>query len=199
MDRIICEFKSDTGNDGCISGYGSVFGNIDSYGDIVARGAFKKTIADANSGVVQWPAMLLQHGGMTAEDQTPIGVWVSMDEDDRGLMLTGKLAIKTERGRDAYELLKMKPRPALNGLSIGYRAKDFELHGKGSAARRTLKTIDLVKCSLVTFPANRLATITRVKSAIDAPPVKPYTVQDQVRDDWAMLSRTINANNRNWR
>jgi uncharacterized protein len=76
MDHFICPFeiKADSGNTGIITGYGSVFGNIDSYGDIVAKGAFKKTIADANSGVVQWPAMLLQHGGMTAEDATPIGV-----------------------------------------------------------------------------------------------------------------------------
>jgi hypothetical protein len=33
----------------------------------------------------------------------------------------------------------MKPRPALDGLSIGYRrAKDFELH-KSGAAKRTLR------------------------------------------------------------
>src|ERR1700730_118879 len=52
-----------------------------------------------------------------------------------------------------YALLKMKPRPAFNGLSIGYRAKDFELHRSGSGpngAKRTLKSVDLVECSLVT-------------------------------------------------
>ena len=89
-----------------------------------------------------------------------------MSEDERGLKVKGKFA-NTKRARDAYELLKMKPRPALNGLSIGYRAKDYELHGKGSAARRTLKAIDLVEVSLVTFPANTKATVLSVKS--DAP------------------------------
>jgi phage head maturation protease len=70
MDFITCHFeiKSDNNNDGYITGYGSVFGNVDSYGDVVAKGAFKKTIADAKTGVGQWPAMLLQHGGQSAED-----------------------------------------------------------------------------------------------------------------------------------
>jgi phage head maturation protease len=45
MDRIFCPFelKSDNSNDGIITGYGSVFGNVGSYGDTVAKGAFKKT------------------------------------------------------------------------------------------------------------------------------------------------------------
>jgi len=90
-------------------------------------------------------AMLSQHDG-----QIPIGVWLDMDEDDRGLKLTGKLAIKTKRGADAYALLKMKPRPALNGLSSGYRAKEFELHRTGPV-KRTLKAAELVERSLVTF------------------------------------------------
>jgi phage head maturation protease len=64
--------------------------------------------------------MLLQHGGDTVDGRMPVGVWTGMDEDDRGLKLTGKLA-NTERGRDAYNLLKMKPRSALDGLSFGPR------------------------------------------------------------------------------
>ncbi len=65
MDRIICEFKSATGSDGFISGYGAAFGNVDSYGDVIAPGAFRKTIADSKSGAVAYPATLLQHGGPT--------------------------------------------------------------------------------------------------------------------------------------
>jgi uncharacterized protein len=145
-----------------------VFGNVDSYGDTVAKGAFRKTISDAKSGAAPWPAMLSQHGG---NDATPIGIWTGMDEDDRGLKLKGKLAVNTRRGADAYALLKMKPRPAFNGLSIGYRAKDFELHKSGqgpNGARRTLKSVDLVECSLVTFPADRFARVASVKAWLSA-------------------------------
>jgi uncharacterized protein len=197
MDRIICAFevKTDSDNTGIITGYGSVFGAVDAYGDIVAPGAFKKTISDVMTGAKSWPAMLLQHGGATSDDKTPMGIWISMEEDDKGLRLQGKLA-NTKRGREAYELLKMKPRPALNGLSIGYRAKDYEIH-KSGPVRRTLKAIDLVECSLVTFPANRLATITGVKAAIEAPPAKPeYTMRDLALDDFKMLAREMTKGNR---
>jgi HK97 family phage prohead protease len=176
MDRLFCSFeiKSQHGDeDGIITGYGSVFGNVDSYGDTVAKGAFKKTIADAKTGASQWPAMLLQHGDATAEGKMPVGIWLDMSEDERGLKLKGKLATNTKRGADAYALLKMAPRPALDGLSIGYRAKDYELHKAGTGpngARRTLKSVDLVEVSLVTFPADSRARVTGVKSYSEPEP-----------------------------
>ncbi len=199
MQRFICEFKSSTSDEGWLVGYGSVFGNIDSYGDIVARGAFLKSIAAIKSGAKAWPAFLLQHGGPTATDQTPIGVWTEMEEDDKGLKMTGRLA-NTTRGKEALALLKMKPRSALSGLSIGYRGTDYEMHGRDRAARRTIKAADLVEVSLVTFPSNSKALVTSVKSAIVAPAAKTeYTMRDLARDDFKMLSRTLTANNRNYR
>lgn len=146
------------------TGYGAVFGNVDSYGDVIDKGAFKKSLKDAKSNN-SWPAMLMQHGGwgMSADDLTPIGVWTEMEEDDHGLLITGKLA-DTVRGREAYGLLKMTPRPALNGLSIGYYARKFTVGTKADEPRRTLHEVDLVEVSLVTFPANPKATIGSVKS-----------------------------------
>jgi HK97 family phage prohead protease len=116
MDRTFClfEIKNQRDDDGTFAGYGSTFGNVDSYGDTIAPGAFKKTIADAKSGAAPWPAMLSQHS-----QDLPIGIWTGMSEDHRGLKLQGKLAMNTRRGADAYALLKMRPRPAFNGLSIG--------------------------------------------------------------------------------
>jgi uncharacterized protein len=197
------EIKASADSTRTFSGYGAVTGNIDSYKDVIAKGAFKDTIAKAVSGVTPWPAMLSQHGGVTAEDHTPIGAWLSMEEDDHGLKIVGQLA-NTRRGRDVYELLKMKPRPALDGLSIGYRAKDFELHKNNSGpngARRTLKAIDLKECSLVVFPANAKARVLSVKAAPEiAPaalePAKPYTLADMARDDWAMLAKEATRHNR---
>jgi uncharacterized protein len=145
-------------------GYGAVFGNVDSYGDVIDKGAFKKSLKDAK-GSGNWPAMLMQHGGwaMSADDLTPVGVWTEMEEDDHGLLVTGKLA-DTVRGREAYGLLKMTPRPALNGLSIGYYARKFTVGSKADEPRRTLHEVDLVEVSLVTFPANPKARIGSVKS-----------------------------------
>lgn len=148
-------------------GYGAVFGNVDSYGDVIQPGAFAESLA-ASQKNGQWPAMLLQHGGwgMGAEDMTPIGIWTSMAEDGVGLKVSGKLA-DTARGREAYALLKMEPRPAINGLSIGYIAKEWAQRSKPEEPRRTLKKVDLLEVSLVTFPANGKARVSAVKAVDD--------------------------------
>jgi HK97 family phage prohead protease len=146
-------------------GYGAIFGNVDSYGDIIDPGAFSGFLSDVQSGKQNWPAMLLQHGGMglTAEDMTPIGIWTSLAEDGKGLKVAGKLA-DTPRGREVYGLLKMSPRPALDGLSIGYIAKEWEPRSKPDDPRRRLKRIDVAEISPVTFPANGKARVDSVKS-----------------------------------
>lgn len=160
------EVKFDAGAESTMTfnGYGAVFGNVDAYGDVISPGAFADTLA-ASHKTGQWPAMLLQHGGwgMGSEDMTPIGIWTELSEDGHGLKVEGKLA-DTPRGREAYALLKMDPRPAINGLSIGYIAKEFAQRSKPEEPRRTLKKVDLHEVSLVTFPANGKARITGVKS-----------------------------------
>jgi HK97 family phage prohead protease len=160
------KFAADDGAEArSFSGYGAVFNNVDSYGDVIDAGAFKKSLGEARKSGA-WPAMLLQHGGwgMNAEDMTPIGIWTEMDEDDKGLKVTGKLA-DTQRGNEVYGLLKMTPRPALNGLSIGYRARKFTMGTKAGEPRRRLHELDLVEVSLVTMPANPKARVGSVNPA----------------------------------
>ncbi len=167
------------GNDMSFDGYGAYFGNLDSYGDVIAPGAFANTIAAAKSSG-QWPAMLLQHGGFTAEDNTPIGVWTELAEDGKGLRVTGKLA-PTPRGQEVYALMKMKPRPALTGMSIGFRATKFTMGSKPTEPRRTLEAVDLVEVSLVTFPANGKARVQNVKSLRDDVPAE-REIEEALRD-----------------
>ena len=148
-------------------GYGAVFGNVDAYGDVISPGAFADTLAESHKSG-NWPSMLSQHGGfgMTADDMTPIGVWTDISEDGKGLKVKGRLA-DTPRGKEIYTLLKMEPRPAINGLSIGYRIKEFTQRTNPDEPRRTLKKLDLIEISPVTFPANGKARISAVKSIDD--------------------------------
>jgi HK97 family phage prohead protease len=168
MQRLDCalelKFAADTA-EMTFSGYGAVFGNVDSYGDMIVKGAFAETLSFAKSNG-QWPAMLMQHGGwgMGADDMTPVGIWTEMKEDDAGLWIEGKLA-DTLRGREAYALMKMTPRPAITGLSIGYVTKSYEPRSRPEDPRRKLTKLDLHEVSLVTFPANPKARIASVKSA----------------------------------
>jgi HK97 family phage prohead protease len=146
------------------SGYGAVFGNVDSYGDVIEQGAFAKTLSEAEKSG-RWPSMLAQHGGwgISSTDMTPIGVWESLKENGTGLKANGILA-PTPRGEEIYTLMKMSPRPAIDGLSIGYIAKKFTLGTKKEEPRRLLHEVDLMEISPVTFPANGKARVTAVKS-----------------------------------
>ena len=148
------------------NGYGAVFGNVDSYGDVIEKGAFSAYLDDVKTGKQDWPAMLKQHGGwgVTSDDYTPVGVYSELSEDEFGLKTTGILA-DTADGNDLYKLMKMQPRPAISGLSIGYYVKESEYGGKNDPYDRLIKKIDLVEISIVTFPANGKARISGVKSA----------------------------------
>jgi HK97 family phage prohead protease len=148
--RVHAELKAD--EQGVIEGYGSIFGNVDSYGDIVAKGAFSRTLGEAEKS--RMPAMLWQHN-----PDEPIGVWQTMREDAKGLFVRGQLA-DTQRGREALTLVKMG---ALTGLSIGYSTVKFEYDQ--SKDIRTLTDVNLWEVSPVTFPANDKARISGVKAA----------------------------------
>lgn len=167
MDRFNCglvELKfAGTDSEMAFSGYGAVFGNVDSYGDVIQKGAFAATIKEAKASG-QWPAMLMQHGGLgvSAEDMNPIGVWTQMSEDDNGLLLEGKFA-PTARGQEMYTLMKMQPRPAINGLSIGYIPVKWKNGTPPESPRRTLEEVKLMEISPVTFPANGKARVRNVK------------------------------------
>ena len=138
---------------GIFTGYGSIFGNEDQGSDIMQKGAFSKSLQNRPASKVK---MLYQH-----KTDEPIGVFTEIYEDNKGLFVKGQLAMGTQKGREAYELLKMG---ALDGMSIGFRA-DPEKQGYNENKRgvRTLKEVDLMEISLVTFPMNESALIETVK------------------------------------
>jgi HK97 family phage prohead protease len=161
---------------GTFSGYGAFFGNVDAYGDVIAKGAFKDTLRDWRKDK-RLPPMLVQHGGwmMSDQDGLPIGKWTAMGEDEKGLTVEGRLInLDTERGKAIYGAMK---EGVLDGLSIGYRAKEFALGTKPEEPRRTLKKVDLIEVSVVTFPANGEARVQAVKSgaAVSRPFVNSRT------------------------
>ena len=98
--------------------------------------------------------MLWQH-----RSSEPIGVYSAIREDQTGLYVEGRLALKTTRGAEAYELLKMG---AISGMSIGFKTREDSYDRVTDV--RTLKKVDLWEVSLVTFPANESARVSGVKS-----------------------------------
>lgn len=161
---------SDTGE---FEGYGSVFNTVDSYSDVVTKGAFTKTLASWQSKG-RLPALLWQH-----DTNEPIGVYTEMREDDVGLFVKGRLLVDDDPlARRAHAHMKAG---SLSGMSIGYIEVDSEYdRAKGVYL---LKEIDLWEVSLVTFPANDEARISSVKNKLgrgETPP--PSEVEKALRD-----------------
>ena len=137
---------------GLIKGYGSVFGNKDSYGDVVVKGAFLGSLAERGM-----PKMLWQH-----DRRQPIGSWTKAEEDDVGLYLEGRLNMDVQQGRESYALLKAQD---IDGLSIGYRLKRWEYDEDEDIFY--LKEIELLEVSVVSIPANDESLVGDVKSLME--------------------------------
>jgi HK97 family phage prohead protease len=171
----------DLSDQGTFTGYGSIFGNVDSYGEVVEPGAFAKSLS-RHAKEKTLPLMLWQH-----DTREPIGVWEDLSEDTKGLKGNGRLVLETSRGSEVHALLKAG---AVRGLSIGYRIIKAEPDTNNNAVLR-LKELDLYEISVVSLPANRRATVTSVKSENieefarrlrdgDPPPVKEF--EDLLRE-----------------
>lgn len=142
-------------DDGLFSGYGSVFGVVDSYKEVVAPGSFAASLAEIKAKGRPVP-VLWQH----RSDQ-PIGIYSELVEDDHGLKVGGKLILDVARAKESHALMKAG---AVSGLSIGYYVRESNYDEKTGV--RTLTKLDLVEISLVTFPANDDARVDAIKSKL---------------------------------
>lgn len=139
------------GKQGVFSGYASVFGGVDSYGDTIYAGAYEKTIAERERPIqMRW-----NHYGEI------IGKWTRMEEDEKGLYVEGELTPGHSKAQDVYASLI---HGAITGMSIGYKPRKFEENDKGGY---DLYEIDLVEISVVESPADLNAQVNRIKSDVD--------------------------------
>ena len=138
---------------GIFEGYASVFGVQDSDGDVIVKGAFRKSIERFQSKG-KMPKMLWQHNPSII-----VGKYLELREDDYGLFVKGALILEVEKGREAYALMKAGE---LDAMSVGFNidAAGAGVNGRG----RVIEDVDLWEISLVTWGANPDALITSIKS-----------------------------------
>lgn len=140
---------------GTFSGLASVYGITDTDNDIVAAGAFGKSLLTRPDVKLLW-----QH-----DRREPIGIFTLIEERGNALYVEGKLAVGVEKADEAYILLKMG---AISGLSVGFVTKDYNYDTTTNV--RTITEAELYEISVVTFPANEAAHIMSVKNIKDMPP-----------------------------
>ncbi|WP_375591591.1 HK97 family phage prohead protease [Chitiniphilus eburneus] len=142
--------------DGLFTGYGSVFGNVDSAREVVVKGAFLGSLVERSAKGKKLPILWQHRSG------EPIGVYDKVFEDDHGLRVEGRLLVRdVQRAKEAHALMKAG---AVSGLSIGYYVTDDSWDEKERI--RYLKQLALEEVSLVTFPANDEARIDAIKSKL---------------------------------
>lgn len=175
VEKSAEETDKDGVKTGLISGYGSIFGNEDSYGEIVAKGAFVKSL-NSNQKI----KMLWQHNA-----DMPIGNWANLKEDDIGLKGDAVLPLDIVSINEKYQMAKAG---LVDGLSIGYmiRKNGYEQLDNGTFL---LKDLDLREISLVTFPANPLALISNVKNF----QFSAFSLQTELREKGFTKKQAIDA------
>ena len=143
---------SDVTPAGVFEGYASLFNTADLGRDVVTPGAFAESLRKRGPAGVK---MLWQH-----DAKEPIGTWLTIREDARGLMVRGQLNLAVVRAREVLALMRSG---AIDGLSIGFRTKRAVTDAK--TGLRRLFGIDLWEISVVTFPMHPGARVTQVKRA----------------------------------
>lgn len=140
--------------EGTIYGCASVYDVVDEYGDIIRNGAYDGALS---SGVL--PKMFFNH---LSYNSVPIGIWLKMWSDAKGLWVKGRINLELEKGREVYSAIKQG---AVDGLSVCIDVSEFESDDSG---HRIITDVALVpEISICTFPANHDARLTDVKSKLD--------------------------------
>ena len=150
------ELEAKAEADGTVTGWASTYGGEpDRHGDVVAKGAFAKSLA-SHAARGSRPAMLWQH-----RMEEPIGHWSEIVDEAKGLRVTGKFNLRTPRGQEAFEHARAGDVAA---FSIGFVTPENGRRYLGKGAW-VLEEVDLVEISLVAAPANPNALVTAIKAA----------------------------------
>ncbi len=159
MERKYCEFEyRSAGGGGVLEGYASVKGVVDSYGDVVADGAYRNLDRFVSEGFVS-----IGH----AHGQTPIGLIEAAKEDERGLWVRMRFHSTPEAQAARTVASERMGAGKTVGLSIGYIANDWSFEERDGRRVRVLTSVDVKEFSIVTLPAARDAVVTGVKSEFD--------------------------------
>ena len=164
------QFKDATGfhetedGSGIFEGYASVFGNVDSYGDKVLKGAFSKSLAKSfpNDGAgipCYWSHRM-------DDPEFILGKTLSAVEDDHGLKVRVSLDLDNPKAAAAYRALKAG---AVNQMSFAYEVIDSHFvpeKGAKFGGVNELRELNIFEVSVVQIGANTATSIDMVKSAM---------------------------------
>lgn len=135
----------------------------DSYGDVVAKGAFADSIKEWEAKDAVMPILF---GHDLVDPFSNIGYAKSMVEDDHGLLIHAALDLENPKAMQVYRMLKGR---RINQMSFAYdtlESGDVEVpkaDGKTQVARE-LRKLTIHEASVVPFGANSDTEVLAVKA-----------------------------------
>lgn len=149
---------------GSVKGYASTFDREpDSYGDVIAPGAFAKSLESWRERNGQGVYIPLLYGHSTDDPAYNIGRVVDAAEDERGLLVTAEFDPENEK---AQYVRKLVQEGRLYQFSFAFNCTDWaEVDLEGGRKANELREIELFEVSLVQIPANQHAEVVEVKAA----------------------------------
>ena len=144
--------------EGQFKAYASVFGNIDSYGEAVVKGAFEESLSEWTASGLVLPILF---GHNMADPDFNIGGTIEAKEDDHGLHIYGELDLVNPKAVQVYRLLKGR---RINQLSFAYDVLDSGPVEKDGTKYTELRKLKLYEVSIVPIGANQETEVLAVKS-----------------------------------
>lgn len=144
--------------------YASVFDNVDSYGDVMVKGAFARSLADWAAKDAPIPALW---GHNMSDPDYNIGHVLDAKEDDHGLRVRVSIDLDSPKGATVYRLLKSK---RVREMSFAFWVQNSRDGEKDGHYVRYVDDVDLIEVSVVPMGANPEAEVLAVKAAGGTPP-----------------------------
>lgn len=159
--KIKAAGKADGLEDGQFLGYASVFDNVDSYGDVVRKGAFADTLAEWDA---KGDSIPLLWGHDMVDPWSNIGS-VEASEDDHGLLVKGTFDMENPKAQQVYRLVKGR---RVGDMSFAYDVLDSGPTEVDGSKVLELRKLRLYEASIVPIGANQETEILAVKANADA-------------------------------
>ena len=111
---------------GIVEGYAATFDREpDSYGDVIAPGAFAETVESWNAKTAQGIYVPLLYGHNTSDPEYNIGRITEIREDERGLWVHGELDAENEKAQYVRKLAR-EIITAIDGLLVETTHPDMD-------------------------------------------------------------------------
>lgn len=162
-NMLVKEFNlqvKSTGEGGYIEAYAATFDREpDSYGDVIAKGAFTNTLKKWEESGKPIPLLF---GHNMSDPEYNIGTVVSAVEDEKGLLIRAEYDMDNPK---AQYVRKLVNEGRVWKMSFAYDVLDYgEVELENGFKACELRELDIYECSIVTVPANNNAVILDSKS-----------------------------------